>query len=302
MSLLKKTEKGIVSQPLFAAIFGEPGCGKSTFGSQFPKAYFVDIEKGSKRLNVERFSPTDFNEVLQISKELLESPYESIIYDTLDILEGMIWKQVCTDSGWLSIEDPGYGKGYVVALKKWEQLMEVWERMRVTKNVLLICHTEAKTINDPTQITAYDKFQIKINKHPAALIRAKVDMILFAQKTPILKLEKNKKAKVVGEERLLFTKGGPGFEGKNRFRMPDQMPLSFTDFWEAYQKGASETPEQIIKEINALFQFIEADKVKAIQDFIETNKTKVDQLVLGLNRATVLAKPKMEEKENASQN
>lgn len=301
MSLLKRTEKGVVNQPIFAVIFGEPGCGKSTFGAQFPKPYFVDIERGSKRLNVERFLPENFTEVIQISQELLATDHQTIVYDSLDILEGMIWKQTCFDNGWMTIEDPGYGKGPIVALKKWEQLMEMWERLRVTKNILLVCHTEAKTQNDPTQINPYDKFQIKLNKHPAGLIRAKADMILFAQKEQILKTEKgSKKAKVVGEERLLYTKGGPGFEGKNRYRMPEKLPLSFTDFWDAYQKGASETPEQVIKEIEALYPSIEKEKVKAIKDYVEKNKTNLDQLLLGLNRATVLAKPTQEEKENAT--
>jgi hypothetical protein len=297
MSLLKRTEEGVINHPLFAVIYGEPGCGKSTFGSQFPNPYFIDIEKGSRQLNVKRFFPNDFNEVIQVSKELLESSYETIVYDSMDALESMVWKQTCLDNNWITIEDPGYGKGPTVALKKWEQLMDIWDRLRQSKNVFLICHTEAKTINDPTQTNPYDKFQIKINKHPAGLIRSRVDMILFAQKEQITKTEKGqKKAKVVGEERWLFTKGGPGFEGKNRYRMPDKMPLSFQDFWDSYQKGINETPNKIISEIKVLLPFIEKEKVDQINQFVEKHKTNLDQLVLALSRAIDLAKPKMEDK------
>lgn len=296
MNLLSRVESGVIPQPLFAVIFGEPGCGKSTFGSQFPDAFFVDIERGSRQLNIPRFIPVDLNEVIQISKELLNSKYETIVYDSMDALEAMLWKQICLENGWFSIEDPGYGKGYVVALKKWEELMALWEKLRQSKNVILVCHTEVKTVSDPTQLNPYDKFQIKLNKHPAALIRSRTDMILFAQKEQILKTEKNsKKAKVVGEERLLYTSGGPGFEGKNRYRMPEKLPLSFADFWEAYRRGVSESADQIVAQIESLYPRIEESKLKAIKDFVEKNKNKTDQLLLGLNRAKVLAKPEAED-------
>ena len=45
--------------------------------------------------------------------------YYTVIVDSADWLEPLIWKQACAIHKWGSIEEPGYGKGYVAALDLW---------------------------------------------------------------------------------------------------------------------------------------------------------------------------------------
>jgi hypothetical protein len=41
--------------------------------------------------------------------------FKTVVLDSLDKLEGLIWADVCATNNWPSIEAPGYGKGYVIA-------------------------------------------------------------------------------------------------------------------------------------------------------------------------------------------
>ena len=50
-----------------------------------------------------------------LAKEAHE--YQTAVIDSLDWLEPLIWAETCARDGWKSIEDPGYGKGYVEADK-----------------------------------------------------------------------------------------------------------------------------------------------------------------------------------------
>ena len=59
-----------------------------------------------------------FDDVMQALAALYteEHGFRTLVVDSVDWLEPLVWAQVCKDQGWKSIEDAGYGKGYVNAL------------------------------------------------------------------------------------------------------------------------------------------------------------------------------------------
>src|SRR5690606_1963689 len=134
-------------------IYGPDGVGKSTFGADAPSPIFLGTEKGTANLDVARFpSPQHFKEVLQAIEELRTSKheFETLVIDSLDWLESLVWEQVCTEHNWRTIEDPGYGKGYVVAVSEWKKMMQALSRLRDERglNIVLIGHCHVKTAKD----------------------------------------------------------------------------------------------------------------------------------------------------------
>jgi AAA domain len=108
-------------------IHGVAGVGKTTFAAAAPKPVFVQTEDGLGTLEVPRFPlARTFDEVMEGLATLYTDrhDFETIVVDSVDWLEPLIWQRACRDNGWVSIEDAGYGKGYVAALDLWRQYLE----------------------------------------------------------------------------------------------------------------------------------------------------------------------------------
>ena len=45
-----------------------------------------------------------------------EHDLKTLIIDAVDGLEELVWRETCRRNKWNSIEDPGYGKGYIEAV------------------------------------------------------------------------------------------------------------------------------------------------------------------------------------------
>ena len=116
-SILKRVSAGRLTRPQKAVIYGPEGIGKSTLASQFPKPVFLDTEGGSHHLDVARLpAPKSWDDVTH-AVAALESEshgFRTLVIDTADWLEKLLIEHVCQRNSKTSIEDFGYGKGYVV--------------------------------------------------------------------------------------------------------------------------------------------------------------------------------------------
>ena len=128
MALMSSVTNGKQSQPPRIMIYGSEGVGKSTFAASAPKPIFIQTEDGLSEIDTSKFPLcTTFDEVvlqLQAVRDE-EHDYATVVIDSLDWLERLIWDRVCADYGVKSIEkaDGGYGKGYTLALTYWRQVV-----------------------------------------------------------------------------------------------------------------------------------------------------------------------------------
>jgi hypothetical protein len=98
-------------------IFGPEGIGKSTLAAQFPAPVFLDTEGGTHHLDVARLpAPKSWDDVTRaITAPATEAhDFKTLVIDTIDWLEKLLVDYVCKQANKASIEDFGYGKGYVV--------------------------------------------------------------------------------------------------------------------------------------------------------------------------------------------
>ena len=188
MSLLSTVTTGKTSQPPRIMIYGTEGVGKSTFASSAPNPIFIQTEDGLSEIDTSKFPLcTSFDDVVSQLKAIRdeEHSFNTVVIDSLDWLERLIWDRVCQDYGVKSIEkaDGGFGKGYVHALTYWRQIVSLLNEIRVKKSlaVILIAHTKVERFEDPEH-PAYDRYSPRLHKLANSLICEWVDAVLFAKR------------------------------------------------------------------------------------------------------------------------
>ena len=246
MSLISSITKGREAQPPRIMIYGSEGVGKSTFAALAPNPVFVQTEDGLSEIDCSKFPlAKSFDDVvLQLQAVRDEQhDYGTVVIDSLDWLERLVWDRVCADYGVKSIEkaDGGYGKGYVHALTYWRQIVSILNDIRSKRGmaVILIAHAAVERFEDPEH-AAYDRYTPRIHKKACSLICEWVDAVLFASRRLRVDSTTGKAAPVGadGGERIIRTNGSPACIAKNRFGLPTELPLSWAAFVEALKGGA----------------------------------------------------------------
>lgn len=255
MNLLAKVERGRTARPPRILLYGVEGIGKSTFGSQAPKSIFIQTEDGLDEINCDKFPlAKSYDDVALALGELRaeKHDYETVVIDSLDWLERMIWDKVCQDTGAKNIEkaDGGYARGYMHALTYWREIVDQLNQLRSGHGmvVLLIAHAKVEKFEDP-ESSPYDRYSPRLHKHAGALIGEWVDAVLFATRRMRTQSEdagfgrKRTIAHAVGKdggERILRCVGGPSCIAKNRYGINDDLPLS----WQAFIAALSNPTTQ----------------------------------------------------------
>jgi hypothetical protein len=239
-SILQTATSGKRPVPVFLLIHGVDGVGKTTFASQAPTPLFLGLETGTNQLDVTRLpTPGSYQEFLQqLTAVRVETHnHKTLVVDSLDWLEPLIWTKICQEANVVSIEkfEGGYGKGYVRALDYWREVVRELMAIQRRMHVILIAHTLIKKFDDPEQLASYDRYLVSLQEKAAALMRQAVDCVLFANyRTKVVNVKsgaggQSGKGKG-GTERVMYTESRPAFEAKNRFSLPFEMPLDWKNF------------------------------------------------------------------------
>jgi hypothetical protein len=135
-----------------------------------------------------------------------------------------------------TIEDyaGGFGKGYTRAAEIWRGLLGELQGLGTKMHIILISHAKIKRFEDPNLPTGYDRYVLAINEQAAAMVRQAVDAVLFANFKEAVRQANKKPSKGdrgQGEaERALYTEHRPAFDAKNRFHLPFELPLEWSEF------------------------------------------------------------------------
>ncbi|MCO6455495.1 MAG: ATP-binding protein [Pirellulaceae bacterium] len=245
MSVLSRVQRGRISKPPRVLLYGVEGIGKSTFGAQAPKPIFIQTEDGLDEIDCDKFPlAATYDDVLTALGELRsqQHDYETVVVDSLDWLERLVWDKLCVENGVNSIEkvDGGYSKGYTHALTYWREIIDHLNVLRSARGmvVLLIAHSKVERFEDP-ESSPYDRYSPRLHKHAAALISEWCDAVLFATRKMRTQSEDagfNRKRTIAhaigkdGGERVLRCVGGPSCVAKNRYAITEELPLSWPAF------------------------------------------------------------------------
>jgi hypothetical protein len=214
-------------------IHGSEGTGKTSIAAKFPSPIFLRTEDGCPAgISIAAFPFLEsFAQVRDALAALATEPhdYRTVVIDSLDPLEGLIWRDVCESQNWSSIEQPGFGKGYVTVDQWWQDILLALDFLRRQRGmiVLLLAHSEIVRIDDPRTVS-YTSYQLRLHKRARGPIQDAMDAIGFL--APDLNITNEdagfgkKRARADGgSARWLYWESRPSFVAKNRYGLPAKM-------------------------------------------------------------------------------
>ena len=223
--------RGKIQKAKKVVVYGPEGIGKSTFASRFPDPVFIDTEGSTSSMDVARLPrPTSWNMLLEEIDYIKSHPGEcrTLVIDTVDWAEQLCVDHICSVHNKKGIEDFGYGNGYVYAKEEFGRFLNrLTDVIEAGVNVVLTAHAQLRKFEQPDELGAYDRWELKLGKKTASqtspLVKEWADMLLFANyKTYSVAVDKDgKKHKAQGGKRVMYTSHHPCWDAKNRYDLPE---------------------------------------------------------------------------------
>ena len=237
-------------------VYGPEGIGKTTFASQFPDPVFIDTEGSTNDYDVARFpAPSSWQMLMDEVREVKNNPgiCRTLIIDTADWAERLCEKHVCQHGQVQSIEGFGYGKGYTYLREEFGRLLnELTDVVSTGVNVVLTAHAQMRKFEQPDEMGAYDRWEMKLSKQVAPIVKEWANMILFCNyKTFVVKENKSAaKGKAQGGQRVMYTTHHPCWDAKNRYGLPEILPLDYEGIRGVIESGPADQQEKDIQVIS----------------------------------------------------
>jgi len=229
-----EVKRGRIKTPQRILLYGVEGIGKSTFASQAPAPIFIGSEEGTNELDVERLEEaTSWDAAVDQLHYLGSEPHNwnTVVLDTVDVLEILIHAKICKESGKKSIGDFDYGRGYVAALNEFHLLTNLLDHLRKAKGmgVILLGHARVRRFDNP-EGDDYDRYKLTLHEGASDFLRGWSDMVLFANYETFVSAENDRAKAFSSGARVLYTEWRAAFDAKNRHGLPFKLPLS----WDAF--------------------------------------------------------------------
>lgn len=234
--MLESLIRGAHPGPRRLMCYGVPGIGKSTFAAQADHPVFIPTEDGLGEIDCHRFPiATTLAQVLDAIASLYQEAhaFRTVVIDSLDWLERLIWAEVCAKRCVPSIEDIPYGKGYAFALSHWRDVLDGLTALRDERGmtIVLLAHAKVERFENP-ETESFDRYAPRLHKTANALVIEWCDEVLFANYKIFTKAtdEGFNRTRVQGVgtgERILRTSERPAHIAKNRLGLPEELPLDW---------------------------------------------------------------------------
>lgn len=242
-------------------IYGTEGIGKSTLAAQFPEPLFIDTEGSTSNMDVARMDkPTSWTMLLNQIAFVKANPTvcKTLIIDTVDWAEALAIEAICIEHDKKGIENFGFGSGYTYLKEEFSRFLhKLQELVDLGIHVVLTAHAQIRKFEQPDEMGAYDRYELKLGKRTgsqtAALVKEWGDMVLFCNyKTIVMKNETNKN-KAQGGQRVIYTTHTPSWDAKNRFGLKEELPMDYQSIAHIFQpQQVTSTPTDPFLEYSTL--------------------------------------------------
>ena len=224
----------------FLLIYGQPKTGKSTFGSQLPRALFMNFEQGTNALAGIKSQPilrwTDAKKVLtQLRKPQAKEIFDTIVVDTASIAWQLCEKYICQRENVDSIRDVPWGQGWNM-LK--QEFSEFWREITLLGfGILFIAHSKDK----PTEMRNEDGEAITavcpdLPNQCYTIINSIVDIIGYLQ------VQMNPDGT---SERFLYTRSTPTVFAGSRYKyLAPKIKFGYQELVDAIGNAIDEAVKQ----------------------------------------------------------
>jgi hypothetical protein len=277
-------------------LYGVESVGKSTFAAQFPKPLFLDIEQGTSHLDVDRCDINSWKQLTEALAEAKATDYQTIVVDSADWAERLCVEDLLTTSKKTSIEDFGFGKGWVMVAERMSRMLSSIDMLiDAGKNVVLIAHSKIVRFEAPDALAAYDRYELKLSKQSSPLLKEFADELWFLRfKTKVSTTDTGRGKGIGGKERILLTTHSAAYDAKTRSGLAEELPLewvSVAHLFKAAKSAPAPAPEQpkvvkiedwtaeVAKHGEAATAFLRAkDQITAEQEWTEASDRVLERI------------------------
>lgn len=218
--------------------YGAPKTGKTTIASQFPNALLLAFETGYLAIPGVMAQPiTKWSEFKQVLKQLdsddARAAYKNIVVDTVDIAYDLCEKYICNNNGVSAIGDLGYGKGYALAKKEFDEALRKIPQMGY--GLIMISHDQDKTFKDEDG-NEYNQIVPTLGNQPRLVVDRMSDLIGYAR--PFQEEDGSTRT-------LLFLRGTPRFIAGSRFAdTPEYIDFTYDNLVNAVHDAVDKLAER----------------------------------------------------------
>ncbi|MEN6532743.1 MAG: ATP-binding protein [Bryobacteraceae bacterium] len=243
------------------AVNAVEGFGKTTIAAYAPNPLIIETrdETGYETLlsaglvpsvDVARVSVWD--ELLAVLDQAQNTEHQTIAIDAATTAEKMCHEHVCTrdfNGDWSERGFSSYQKGYELAVKDWEVMLSMLDKIHRLRhaNIIILVHARMRTFNDPAG-PSFDRYEGDLHKKTWASTARWADVVLFGTFATVVVNQRTAKGEQVGKgkgigtgERVIHTTRRDAWEAKNRYGMADTIEL--------HDVGPAETWARIWSEI-----------------------------------------------------
>ena len=241
---------GTIPRAQKVVLYGVEGIGKTTLASQMPDPLFIDTEGGTAFMDVKRVDGVNsWEDLLATVREVAGTPgvCKTLVIDTADWAEQKLVEWILKEKNCKSIEEVngGYGKGIVYMGEKWSEFLRECSRVvDAGMNVCITAHAWMRKQELPDEMGAFDRWELKLSKRCAPLLKEWADCVLFCNYKTIVITAENKTKKGAGGKRTIYTAHKPAFDAKNRHGLPEEMDMAYENIAVIF-KGTSDAEKPV---------------------------------------------------------
>lgn len=200
-------------------------------------------------------TPSSWMMLMEQVMEVKRTPglCQTLVIDTADWAEMLCIVQICDKNHKGSIEEFGYGKGYTYVQEEFGRLLNLLEEVVKTGvNVVLTAHAKIRKFEQPDELGAYDRWEMKLTKQTAPMVKEWADMVLFCNyKTFAVNVDgqgaQKGKNKAQGGKRVMYTTHHSCWDAKNRYGLADEVPFEYDSIRHIIEQAQTGTSSPIEK-------------------------------------------------------
>lgn len=264
--------RGIQSRAQRVVIYGTEGIGKSSLAAQFPNPLFIDTEGSTSNMDVARMDkPTSWTMLMNQIAFVKANPTvcNTLVIDTVDWAETLAIESVCSQHGKRGIEDFGYGNGYTYAREEMGRFLnKLQELVDIGIHVVLTAHAQIRKFEQPDEEGAYDRYELKLGKktssQTAPIVKEWADMVLFCNYEIVVMTSESKKKKAQGGKRVMYTTHHPAWDAKNRFGLPEKLPMEYSAISHIFEKKEPKKVETVAPQNVSVGKVVSEPKIEQV--------------------------------------